>query len=67
MIDSEVVTREVAAPSGNRYQIEIEVFWDDKPNGDVRVIGCIDDGGLRAYFPLAEAFIKNPSDEFVGE
>ena len=58
---------EVTAPSGTWYQLEIQFFWDDKPNGDIRVIGAVDDGGLSAFKPLCLDFIKAPDDSFVGE
>ena len=48
---------EVAGPSGAEYQIEIQVMWDHKPNGDIRVMGAIDDGGLRAFMPLCSDLI----------
>jgi len=67
MIDAEPVTGEVTGPSGKLYQIEIQAFWDGKPNGDIRVMGCIDDGGWRAVHPLTDDFIKSPSNNFVGE
>lgn len=67
MIDAEPLTEEFTAPSGNWYQIEIEAFWDDKPGGDVRVMGSIDDGGWRAFCPVSDSFIKSPSNRFVGE
>lgn len=67
MIDAEPVIGEATGPGGTLYQIEIQAFWDGKPNGDIRVIGSIDDGGWRAIFPLTEDFIKSPSDKFVGE
>lgn len=67
MIDAEPVTYESTAPSGTLYQIEIQAFWDSKPNGDVRVMGCIDDGGWRAFFPISSDFIKKPDGQFVGE
>ena len=67
MIGAEPVTGKLAGPSGKWYQIEIEAFWDDKPNGNIRVVGSIDDGGLRAFSPLTDSFIKSPSNEFVGE
>ncbi|MGB2862528.1 MAG: hypothetical protein WBC05_04310 [Sedimentisphaerales bacterium] len=67
MIDAESVTGEFIGPSGKRYQIEIQAFWDDKSNGNIRVLGAIDDGGLRALVPLTDSFIKSPSNEFVGE
>ena len=67
MIDAEPLTGERAGPSGKQYQFEIHACWDGKPDGDIRVMGLIDDGGLRAFFPLTECFIKSPSDEFVDE
>lgn len=67
MIDAEPITGERTGPSGEGYQIEIQAFWDNKPNGNIRVTGSIDDGGWRAFFPLGDDFIKSPSNEFVGE
>ncbi len=60
-------TCEVTGPSGVRYQIEVQAFWDDQPEGNIRVLGGIDDGGVRAYFPLCTDFIKAPSGAFIGE
>jgi hypothetical protein len=53
--DEEVV--EVTGPSGAAYQIEIQITWDGKPNGDVRVLGAIDDGGWRAFLPVTSDLI----------
>jgi hypothetical protein len=55
-----VLTEEITAPSGTTYQLEIQAFWDDQPGGAIRVIGSIDDSGLRAFFPLCDDFIKAP-------
>jgi hypothetical protein len=63
----EVGSVEIASSSGRPYQVEINVLWDDRPGGDVRVIGSIDDGGLRALVPLTDSFIKAPDGSFVGE
>jgi hypothetical protein len=52
---------------GTGYQLEIQVFWDDQPGGNLRVMGSIDDGGLRAFVPLTEDFIVAPDGSFVGE
>ena len=62
-------TREVTAPSGTRYQLEVQALWDDpaRPNGVLRIAGAIDDGGVRAYAPLTDAFLLAPTGEFVGE
>lgn len=65
-VDS-VTTDEVARDSERSWQLEVQVFWDDEPNGNVRVVVSIDDGGLRAFVPMSEDFIKSPSGEFVGE
>jgi len=54
-------------PSGTEYQVEIQIIWDDKPGGDVRVMAWIDDGGWRAFFPLGECFIMSPDGAFVDE
>ena len=60
-------TKEARAPSGKRYQLEFQVFWDSRPGGDVRVTGSIDDGGIRAIFPVTDDFIKAPDGTFVDE
>jgi hypothetical protein len=54
-------------PSGEKYQVEIQVFWDGRHDGNVRVVGSIDDGGWRAFVPLNRDFIKAPDGSFVGE
>ncbi len=63
----EVDAFEAVAPSGNEYQLEFEVFWDDKPRGDLRVMGGVDDGGWRAFAPLTDDFIMSPDGSFVDE
>jgi hypothetical protein len=65
-VDS-VTTDELARDSERSWQLEIEVLWDDEPNGNVRVMVSIDDAGLRAFVPMTESFIKSPSGEIVGE
>ena len=51
---------ETAGPSGAKYQIEVEVHWDDKAHRNIRVLGGIDDGGWRAWAPLSQSFIMDP-------
>lgn len=58
---------ERAAASGTKYQLEIQFFWDDRPGGNIRVWGSIDDGGWRAFVPLNRSFIKSADGSFVGE
>lgn len=61
-------TAEIEAPSGAAYQLEFQFFWDSKPNGDVRVLGAISDGGLRTFInPLSDDFIMAPDGTFVDE
>ena len=57
--DEEVL--QVTGASGTEYQIEIQLMWDHKPNGDVRVTGAIDDGTFRGAFkPVCEDLIVTP-------
>ena len=65
-VDS-VTTDELMRDSERSWQLEIQVLWDDEPDGNVRVMVSIDDGGLRAFVPMTESFIKSRTEEFVGE
>lgn len=47
--------------------VELQAFWDDKPDGDLRVMLSIDDGGLRAFKPLSKDLIISSSNRFIGE
>ena len=58
---------EVSDASGERYYLEIEAFWDDRKFGNLRVVGAIDDGGLRVFFPVSDSFILTPQGKFLGE
>jgi hypothetical protein len=58
---------EVAGPSGVHYQVRVKASWDDLPDGALRVVGLIDDGGWRRFLPLAQLFIRAPDGSFVGE
>jgi hypothetical protein len=51
---------ETEAASGRAYQLEVTIVWDHKPDGAIRVLGSIDDGGLRAFFPLTESRLVEP-------
>jgi hypothetical protein len=48
---------EVRGASGTTYQIEMQYFWDDRPGDTIRVIGSIDDGGIRAFVPLTDSLL----------
>jgi hypothetical protein len=51
---------ETVGPSSIRYQVEIQIVWDDKPGGDVRVLASIDDGRWRAFLPLCDSLLVTP-------
>ena len=54
--------------SGARYAVELQAFWDSKPNGSLRVTAAVDDGSVRAWSrPLTADFIRAPDGSFVGE
>jgi hypothetical protein len=58
---------ETPGESGTGYQIEIQVMWDDKRQRNLRVLGAIDDGGLRAFLPLCEDFVMAPDGTILDE
>jgi hypothetical protein len=49
------------------YQVEIESFWDDGKgiSKNLRVTASIDNGGIRAFFPLTDSFIIMPDDKIL--
>ncbi|RJP26621.1 MAG: hypothetical protein C4527_14870 [Candidatus Omnitrophota bacterium] len=60
-------TKEVVSETGKRYQLEIEFRWDDETQKTVVVLGSIDDGGWRSFFPLCRSFIRKPDGSYVKE
>ena len=54
---------EVVGASGRQYQIEIQIVLDDKPDGAVRVLAAIDDGGWRALMPLCADLLVTSDGE----
>jgi len=59
--------KKIIGKDGAHYQIEIEVFWDNRRGGAIRVIGSVDDGQSRAAVPLTEDFVITPSGTFLGK
>jgi hypothetical protein len=48
----------VTGEDGRSYEIEVQIRWESRPGGDVRVVGLIDDKQLgSAMFPVTEDFI----------
>jgi hypothetical protein len=57
---------EVIGPSGAEYQVEVDILWDNKPGGLLRILGSIDDGRLPgAMFPLTAGFLLRPDGTLV--
>ncbi len=54
------ITSEITAQSTKLYQLEVQVMWDDKPKGNIRVITSIDDMSWYAFSPMSESFIMQP-------
>lgn len=57
-----IETFEVRSDSGVCYQVEVQFIWDDRPGGAVRILGNIDDGGIRAIFPLGRSELVPPPE-----
>jgi hypothetical protein len=51
---------EMRSETGIVYQLEISILWDGKTGGAIRIIGSIDDGGLRAFLPLTDSRLLEP-------
>lgn len=66
-VTGDVIVLDATAPDGTKCCVEINAMWDDKPNGNIRVIAAIDDGGWRAISPVSDSFIIAADDTFVGE
>jgi hypothetical protein len=65
--EPQVETHEVTGESGTVYQVETQVFWDGRPESDIRILCSIDDGGLAAFLPMTDDFILAPDGTFVDE
>ena len=56
---------EVSGPSGVRYQLEVEVVWEHRRRGSLRVLLSIDGGPISPCFPLCQSFIIEPPGELA--
>lgn len=50
LVNGAIETGEVRGESGANYQYEIQVVWDDYPEGWIRVIGSMDENPQKPYF-----------------
>jgi len=55
----EHIAFEIIGTTGLKYFIQIQIFWDDQKNGDIRVLGLINDDGWSAFLPMTDSFISN--------
>jgi hypothetical protein len=61
--DTEVI--EIAGENAV-YQVEIQGFWDDRTQRNIRVMAAIDDGtGLRSLVPLTRSLLIAPDGTLV--
>jgi hypothetical protein len=51
--------------SGITYQIETSVFWESQPDGSLRIVASIDDGGWQAFVPLTYSAIMKPDGKLL--
>jgi hypothetical protein len=42
--DMRGVSVDITSPSATKYAVESNVFYDNRPNGDLRIRGSIKDG-----------------------
>ena len=59
LIGQPKATKTIAGRAGAQYQLDTRVVWDSREGGDVRVLGGIDDGGWRAFLPMAGSILKS--------
>ena len=58
---------EIRGPSGASSRLQIEAVWDDRPGGNLRVFGLLENGeGLGAHAPLTEEFIIASTGAIIG-
>jgi hypothetical protein len=59
MLDQSTTVFETGS-DGKWYQIEAQVFWDDRKDSNLRVLVTVDGGGVSAVKPLCSDFIATP-------
>ena len=67
VVSTDPIVSYPTADDGTECCLEISAFWDDQPDGDIRVIFAIDDGGWRAFMPFVDSFIIARDGTFVGK
>ena len=63
LLPNQPLTSEIVGSDSKEYQIEVSLFWDSLPEQDIRISCSVDDGGIRAYFPITESSLKSKTAE----
>jgi hypothetical protein len=56
LVDTRLPTLVIKGASGAEYQVVIQVHWEGKRGGDIRIVGLIDDFGWARICPAARRF-----------
>lgn len=65
--DYKVETWEVKGKKGELYQLEFECIWDSDPDGDIRVMGTLNDAGTSMSIrSITDGFIVSPEGKYFG-
>lgn len=56
---------EGTASDGTRYQMEFQAFWDDKPQGDVRICGDLSAEPQRLLLGFLPIYTPDVTDSFI--
>lgn len=46
-----------------QYHADVEAVWDAEPDGTIRVLFHLDDGGTSAFFPMCDSLLVGPSTQ----
>lgn len=58
---------EIQGPSGAAYRIQVEAVWDDRPGGNLRIFGLLEDGeNLGAFAPVTDEFTIASTGAIIG-
>ncbi|NNE37574.1 MAG: hypothetical protein HKN08_04650 [Gammaproteobacteria bacterium] len=67
MISAQPIGKEVRTYNDADYNIEVIIDWNEKPDGNIKVLAYVEDGEMRSFIPLSKQFIKTPEDTFLEE
>lgn len=60
-------TFEGTSAGGEKYQVEMDFFFDDERTKNLRVTGVISYDAATDFLPVAGDFIIAPNGKFIGE